>query len=229
MATTDQMVSFSSGSAHLEGYLARPEGEGPFPAIVVIHEIFGLNENIKDITQRFAKQGYVALGVDMFSKGNKVLCMFRAMGDMLFRAPDKNGGVRDLKAALTFLTDQPGVDSKRLGAVGYCMGGGYAIAWACADERLKVIAPYYGVNPRPFNAVIRACPVVGSYPGKDFTTKAGQKLDQALTEYKIDHDIKIYPDARHSFFNDKGPAYNEAAAKDSWQRTLKFFEEHLPA
>jgi carboxymethylenebutenolidase len=148
------------------------------------------------------------------------------MGQMMLN-PLNNQSIQNLKDALTFLSEQPGVDAQRLGAVGYCMGGGFAIAWACQDNRLKAIAPYYGANPRPLEAVARMCPVVGSYPDKDFTTSAGQKLDAALGRYDISHDIKIYPNTRHSFFNDQGPFYAEAAARDSWQRVLNFFSEHL--
>lgn len=227
MAQAGQIISFQSNGMRLEGFIARPDGDGPFPGVVIIHEIFGLNENIKDIVGRFANEGYVALAVDLFSWSNKVVCMFRVLGDLFLRSPDKNKGVADLKNALTYLMQQPGVDAEKVGAIGYCMGGGYAIAWACADERLKVIAPYYGANPKPLNATMRSCPVVGSYPEKDFTTGAGKKLDAALTQYQIPHDIKIYPGAKHSFFNDKGPAYDEPAAKDSWQRVLGFFQEHM--
>jgi carboxymethylenebutenolidase len=107
------------------------------------------------------------------------------------------------------------------------MGGSFAIAWACTDGRLKAIAPYYGMNPRPLEAVARACPVVGSYPDKDFTTPNGQKLDVELGRYNIPHDIKIYSGSKHSFFNDKGKSYNEAAAQDSWRRVLAFFGEQI--
>jgi carboxymethylenebutenolidase len=107
------------------------------------------------------------------------------------------------------------------------MGGGFAIAWACTDERLKAIAPFYGANPRPLDAVKRACPVVGSYPEKDFTAGAGRALDHALETNGIARDIKIYSGARHSFFNDRGRAYNKPAAEDSWTRVLSFFGEHL--
>jgi carboxymethylenebutenolidase len=107
------------------------------------------------------------------------------------------------------------------------MGGSFAIAWACTDDRLKAIAPLYAMNPRPFEAVQRLCPVVGSYPGKDFTAKGGQALDTALTAYNIPHDIKIYPEAKHSFFNDQGSHYDAAASQNSWQRILTFFGEHL--
>jgi len=226
MTQTAQEVSFQSGNRQLEGYLARPEGDGPFPGIVVIHEAYGLNENMKDIARRFADQGYVALAVDLFAGRNRAICMFQLIGGLLLRSLN-NRGVHDLKAALTFLSAQPEVDDARLGAVGYCMGGSYAIAWACTDDRLKAIAPYYAGNPRPLEAVARLCPVVGSYPDKDFTTKQGQKLDVELERYDVPHDIKIYPGAKHSFFNDTGGNYNEVAARDSWGRVLAFFGEHI--
>ena len=228
MTKAAQMTSFQSGNRQLEGYLARPEGDGPFPGIVVIHEIFGLNENMKDNTRRFADQGYVALAVDLFAGRNRAICMFRVMAGALLN-PLHNSGIHDLKAALTFLSEQPGVDASRLGAVGYCFGGSFAIAWACTDERLQVIAPYYAGNPRPLKAVARLCPVVGSYPDKDFTTSAGQKLDVELDRYHVPHDIKIYLGTKHLFFNDTLSNYNDATAQDSWERVLAFFEERLGA
>jgi carboxymethylenebutenolidase len=226
MALAAQSVSFPFGTTQLEGYLARPDGDGPFPGVVVIHEIYGLNENIRDIARRFADAGYAALGVDLFAGRNRAVCMFRFIGEQLFK-PLENNSIRELKTALTFLAGQPGVDNARLGAIGFCMGGSFAIAWACNDDRLKVIAPYYARNPRPLEAVARLCPVVGSYPSDDFTTPAGQKLDVELDRYNIPHDIKIYPGAKHSFFNDKGRAYDAAAAQDSWQRVMTFFKEHI--
>lgn len=221
-----QTISFPSGNRQIEGYLTRPDGEGPFPGIVIIHEIYGLNDNIRDIARRFANEGYVALAVDLFAGRNRTICMFRFMGQMLLKSLD-NGSLNDLKGALTYLSTQPGVDKDRLGAIGFCMGGGFAIAWACTDDRLKAIAPFYGANPRPLSAVARMCPVVGSYPGKDFTTPQGQKLDIALDQYNIPHDIKIYPNAQHSFFNDQGSRHDPAASKDSWQRVMTFFKEHI--
>jgi carboxymethylenebutenolidase len=219
-------ISFPSGDLRIEGYLARPEGAGPFPGIVVIHEIHGLNDNMRDIARRFAGEGYVALAVDLFAGRDRAICMFRFMGQMLLRPLD-NSSVKSLQDALTFLAAQTGVDKERLGSIGFCMGGGFAIAWACNDDRLKAIAPFYGVNPRPLKAVSRLCPVVGSYPGKDFTTSQGQRLDILLDQYNIPHDIKIYPTAQHSFFNDQGSRYDRPASQDSWQRVLAFFKEHI--
>jgi len=208
------------------GFLALPDGAGPFPGVVVIHEAYGLNDDIRDITRRFAGAGYAALAADLFTGRNRALCMARYMGGMLLGSVNRYG-VDDLKAALTYLAKLPEVDAQRLGAIGFCMGGGFAIAWACTDDRLKSIAPFYGVNPKPFAAVKRSCPVVGSYPGKDFTASHGRKLDAALDGYGIPHDIKVYPDARHSFFNDRGRAYDAAASQDAWERILAFFGERL--
>ncbi len=220
------MISFPSGSTQLEGSLARPEGDGPFPGMVIIHEAYGLNENIKDIARRFANEGYVSLAVDLFAGRNRAVCMFRFMGGLLFDSLN-NGAIQDLKAALTYLAEQPEVDKERLGAIGFCMGGSFAIAWACTDDRLKAIAPYYAMNPRPLGAVSRSCPVVGSYPGKDFTASAGEKLDIELERDDVPHDIKIYPGTKHSFFNDQGPSYDAAASQDSWQRIMAFFKKHI--
>src|SRR5260370_13416973 len=135
----------------------------------------------------------------------------------------ERAGISDLRAALTHLAVTPGVDPQRIGAIGFCMGGGFAVAWACTDDRLKAIAPFYAANPRPIAAVKRACPIVGSYPEKDFTAGAGRALDQALDKYKIDHDIKIYPGASHSFFTAQARAYNKPPAQHSWRRVMAFF------
>ncbi len=225
---SDQAIHFPFGKSTRSAYYARPAGNGPFPGVVVIHEIFGLNENMKDITRRFAREGYAALAVDLFAGRNRALCMSRIMYGMLI-APLKNSSLNELKAALAYLGEQPEVDSERLGAIGFCMGGGFAIAWACTDSRLKAIAPFYGVNPRPLSAVARSCPVVGSYPEKDSTTSHGQKLEAALRQYNIPHDIKTYPGAKHSFFNDQRASYDATASADAWQRVLAFFGEHIKA
>src|SRR5215213_11171970 len=219
-------ISFQSGDDHLEAFFARPERGEPFPGVVVIHEASGLNDNIKDVARRFANQGYAAFAVDLFANRNRAVCMARIMGGMLRGSPDLFC-VPDLKRALGVLAEQPYVDEDRLGAIGFCLGGGFAIAWACTDDRLKVIAPYYGMNPRPLSAVSRACPVVGSYPENDFTARAGRKLDAELERHGIPHDVKIYPGARHAFFNAESRNYNPASSEDSWRRTLEFFGEHI--
>jgi carboxymethylenebutenolidase len=208
------------------GYAALPDGDGPYPGVVVIHEAYGLNENIREITRRFADSGYAALAVDLFSGRNRALCMARYMTGMLSGSVERPG-IGELRAGLTHLAAMPEVDQQRVGAIGFCMGGGFAVAWACTDDRLKAIAPFYASNPRPIDAVKRSCPVVGSYPEKDFSARAGRVLDDALGKYGIEHDIKTYAGARHSFFNDRGRAYDKQAAQDAWVRVLSFFGKHL--
>ncbi len=223
---TSTAVTIASGTNQLKGFLARPRSMELCPAIVVIHEAYGLTENIQDVTQRFAGEGYFALAVDLFSNRNQTVCMARLFGGMMTNAFD-HFGIHDLKASLGYLAEQPGVDKEKLGAIGFCLGGGLAIAWACTDKRLKAVAPFYGINPRPLTALERACPIVGSYPENDFTAGAGRKLGAALDKTTIAHDIKVYPGAKHSFFNDKGANYNVEAATDSWARVVRFFKEQI--
>ena len=221
-----QTREITAGELRGGGYLALPDGPGPFPGVVVIHEAYGLNDHMRDVSRRFASEGYAALAADLFTGRNRAVCMARYMAGML-RGAVNRAGVDDLKATLTYLAKLPEVDAQRLGAIGFCMGGGFAIAWACTDSRLKAIAPFYGTNPRPLDVARRLCPVVGTYPERDFTAGSARALDVALTTYGIAHDVKVYPGARHSFFNDTRPAYDQPAAQDAWRRTLKFFGEHL--
>jgi len=221
-----QTREITTGELKGGGYLALPDTDSPHPGVVVIHEAFGLNDHIKDLTRRFADEGYAALAVDLFTDRVRAICMARYMAGLLLGSVNRYG-IDDLKSALTFLAKLPDVDAQRLGAIGFCMGGGFAIAWACTDSRLKAVAPFYATNPRPMEAVNRICPVVGSYPENDFTARAGRSLEKALTRQGIAHDIKIYPDARHSFFNDTGRSYDKTAADDSWRRVMNFFGDKL--
>lgn len=209
----------------MEAYLVLPDGSAPFPGLVVIHEIWGLNEDIKEIARRFASEGYATLAVDLFSQGNRALCMMKIFYGMLLR-PLRNGTVADLRRALDFLRAQEAVDAQRVGAIGFCMGGTFALQLACVDDGMKAASVFYGMNPRPLEAVAQACPIVGSYPEEDFTAGAARKLEPMLERYDVPHDIKIYPATKHSFFN-QGRAHDPAAAADAWQRTLSFFERHL--
>jgi carboxymethylenebutenolidase len=207
-------------------YEALPDGLGLHPGVVVIHEASGLNDNIREICRRFAAAGYAALGVDLFEGRNRAVCMGRMFVGAMAGNLD-HYGVPALKAALGQLAAHPDVDAARIGAVGFCLGGSIVLTWACTDQRLAAIAPFYGAAPRPRKAIRRLCPVVGSWPGHDFTTRTAGVLEAALTSAGIPHDLKVYPEAKHSFFNDQWRTYDPAAAADSWQRVLAFFGEHV--
>ncbi len=212
----------------LEGHFAQPAGDGPFPGLIVIHEIFGLNDNIRNIANRFAEAGYAALAVDLFAHRDKRLCMMQAFYGSLV-SPFKNGMLTDLGDTMKFLGEQPGVDSNRLGAVGFCMGGGYALQLAATQKGMKAASVFYGTAPRPLEKIANACPIVGSYPDKDFTTGGARELEKALTRYEIPHDIKYYENTQHSFFSRQRTQFEVDASKDSWERMLAFFTEHLTA
>ncbi len=226
IASSVLSVPHAKDKGSMETYLAMPQGSGPFPGVVVIHEIFGLNDNIRQIAGEFAEQGYAALAVDLFSNRNRALCMMQIFYGMMFR-PLNNTMLADLNMAFHALKQIPGVDANRIGAVGFCMGGAYALQMAVTAQGMKAASVFYGANPKPLDAVAQACPVMGSYPDKDFTTQAARDLEASLERYNIPHDIKIYENTQHSFYSQQRTPFEVEASRDAWQRMLKFFGEHL--
>ena len=219
-------VPRANAKGSMDSFFAKPEGAGPFPGVIVIHEIGGLNDNIRQISREFAGQGYAVLAVDLFSNRNRALCMMQIFYGMMFRPLD-NSTLADLNSAFDFLKQMQGVDADRIGAVGFCMGGAYALQMAVTVKGMKAASVFYGANPKPLEAVAQACPIIGSYPDKDFTTKAAHELEASLVNYNIPHDIKIYENTQHSFYSQQRTPFEVEASKDAWQRMLKFFGEHL--
>lgn len=228
METTRTELVVRSGRAELKAFLARPAAAGTHPGVVVIHEIFGLTDHIRDVARRLASEGYAALALDLFSEG-KALCILKTFAAMAGGTTD-HFGTRHLKSGLDFLARQPFVDPQRLGAIGFCMGGNFAIALAYEDKRVKVIAPFYGLTPRRIKDFNGFCPVAASFPEQDFTAKQAPKLEAALAAAGVPHDVKTYPGAKHSYMNERSAkSYHREAAKDSWKRTLTFFARYLRA
>jgi carboxymethylenebutenolidase len=225
------------GSSALRGYLAVPDGDGPWPGVVVIHEALGVNDVVRRQADRLAGAGYLTLAPDLFSDGGAARCLvgtFRA----LFAGHGKP--VADIEAARDHLRESDECTG-RVGVIGFCMGGGFALV--VANRGFQVAAPNYGQLPRHAEtALAGACPIVASYGRKDaYLGKAGDKLARTLTRLEIEHDVKSYPTAGHSFLNDRylGPGPAQAlqrilnvgpdpdAAADAWQRIEAFFAEHL--
>lgn len=216
----------------LAAELQLPSGTAPFPAVIVLHEVFGLNADIRRIGRRFVDAGYAALAPDLFSGGFRPLCIARTVADAFQHggratAP-RLGVLRDWLAA------RPQIDGDRIGVVGFCLSGGFALA-AGVSQRFAVSGVNYGVVPEDLTG---SCPVVGSYGGQDRRLLPdAERLERALADLGIDHDVKVYPDAGHGFLNRSVPdavsrrvpgvGYEPAAAEDAWRRMLAFFGERL--
>jgi carboxymethylenebutenolidase len=222
-------------------HLALPDGPGPHPGVVVIHEAFGLNTDIRRIAQRFADSGYAAIAPDLYDRsGARPICIAKTF--MTLR-DGRGPAFDDIEAARTYLAGRPEVDGTRLGITGFCLGGGFALLSAVRGP-YRASAPYYGEVPKRAAELEGICPVVAGFGGRDaqFAPK-GRLLERHLTTLGVPHDVKIYPDAGHSYMSPHEPTlllrlaralpihaeYSEAAAEDSWRRMLAFFREHLGA
>ncbi|AOY55533.1 dienelactone hydrolase family protein [Candidatus Rhodoluna planktonica] len=224
----------------LKGVIATPPasaGLGPYPAVVMVHEVFGIDEAMRAQITRLAQAGYVVLMPDLFSRGGARKCLtatFKAL------TAGKGQAFDDVAAAKANLLARPDTTDK-IGVIGFCMGGGFALL--LANRGYDASAINYGMMPKDIDSVLEgACPIIGSFGAKDKQlVGAASKLEEALSERKIAHDIKEYPDAGHAFMNPHqagGPFFgtllrisgakpNPEAAADAWARIEKFFGEHL--
>jgi carboxymethylenebutenolidase len=225
------------GSRPLRGYLASPAGTGPWPAVVMIHEIFGLDEVMRAHADRLAGFGYLTLAVDLFSAGSIARCLVATMTAMI---RGRGRAFADISAAHDYLADSPDCTGK-IGVIGFCIGGGFALL--TANNGFDAAAVNYGQLPRHLDeAVAGACPIVGSYGGRDPSLRgAARRLNAALDEAGVTHDVKEYPAASHAFLNDAetgpralrpflrvaGIGPEPDSAKDAWDRIQRFFATHL--
>ena len=228
-----QPVEFSSDGFTIKAFLARPtSAREPLPAVVIIHEWWGLNDHIKDIAQRFAREGYVALVPDLYSRLGYKVTQDAGEAAKLMESLSSQAALRDLNATTRYLKQQPFVDGPRIGVLGFCMGGTFALIMATHNSDIKAAVPFYGkVSPiESLRALL--CPVLYHYGAKDawVTKQEVDRLQQGLTQYGKPGTVHIYPEADHAFFNDtRADAYSAEDAKLAWGRTLQFFREHLRA
>lgn len=227
---------YATPAGDVPGYLAVPAGDGPWPAVVVVHEAFGLNDDIRRHADRLAGDGYLALAPDLFSHGRKLLCLRAAFADLL-RGSGRT--FEQIDAARAFLAGRSDCTG-RVGVIGFCMGGGFALL-AAPRYDFAAASANYGMVPKDVDAVLAgACPIVGSYGGKDRVLRgAADRLDAALTRLGVEHDVKEYPGAGHSFLNQHsgigftvlekvvGAGYHGPSAADAQERIRAFFATHL--
>jgi carboxymethylenebutenolidase len=225
---TEIRTSTVTNGSTTPGFLAVPAGDGPHPGVIVIQEWWGLNDNIKDIAERFAREGFVAFAPDLYH--GKIAPEPDTAGKLMM-ALDMNRASQELVSATKYLAAQDNVKGRGIGAIGFCMGGGLALTLACDTPLIKAVAPFYGVNPNPIDRVQSiAGPVFAIYAEHDdwASPSAREALQAALTKHGKTFEVKVYPGTEHAFFNDTRPeVYKAAAAADAWGRVLSLFRASL--
>jgi len=221
-------VSYKSGEDTVNGVLYTPAGKGPFPALIVIHEYWGLNDWVKEQAGKLADQGYVALAVDLY-RGK--VADNPDLAHELMRGLPGDRATRDLRAAFDFLASQANVKKDRIGSIGWCMGGGYALDTALAEPQLAATVIHYGhLATEPSELQKINAPILGLFGGQDrgITPDDVKKFQQSMERLGKKIEVKIYPDAGHAFENPNNKqAYRPEDAADAWRRTVDFLATTL--
>jgi carboxymethylenebutenolidase len=228
-SAAEQAVTWKGGDETASGVLVTPEGKGPFPAVIVVQEWWGLNDWVKEQARALAKEGYAALAVDLY-RGKVATQQEDAHQLMMGLPPDR--AMRDLRSAYAFLQARADVKRDRVGAIGWCMGGRYSLALATEEPTLAAAVVYYGAPPTDQFAIGRIkAPILGSFGAEDKGPSPDQVrlFEDLMKKAGKPVDIKIYPGAGHAFANVNNPwgGYRKEAAEDAWARTKAFLARHL--
>ena len=227
-AADGKTVSYKSGDETVQAQLYTPAGKGPFPAIIVIHEYWGLNDWVKEEASKLSDQGYVTLAIDLY-RGR--VATTPDIAHELMRGVPEDRAKRDLHAAFEYLASQPNIKKDRIGAIGWCMGGGYSLDVALQEPTLAADVINYGHLATDPDALKKInAPILGSFGGQDhgITPDDVHKFEAALKQLGKSADLKIYDDAGHAFENPNNKdGYRPADTADAWQRTVTFFAANL--
>lgn len=223
-----QMVQYKSGDETVSGFLAFPEGKGPFPAIIVIHEWWGLNDWVKENAKKFADKGYLALAIDLY-RGQ--VATDSETAHELMRGLPEDRATRDLQAAFSYLVSRNDVQHDKIGSIGWCMGGGYSLQAALNVPELAACVINYGRLVTDTEMIDKInCPVLGIFGGKDrgIPVKDVEAFKAASTKSGKSIEVQIYKNSGHAFINEgNSRGYNAADAKNAWEKTFAFFEQNL--
>ncbi len=224
-----QNVQFSSNGSQAAGYLSRPESNSPKPDVVVIQEWWGVNQHIRDVTDRLAEAGFVALAPDLFH-GKTVTEPNDAQKAAM--ELDRPRAMTEIDGAVAYLKSQPYVLPKKIGVIGFCMGGGLALHTGAHDPDVGAVAAFYGGGSPSGDAFAKSHAAILNICGERDTrvTSTIKELDKDLNKYKLPHELVVYPNAEHAFFNDtRKEVYKPEAAQDAWKRALDWFRKYLAA
>ncbi|MGH3969526.1 MAG: dienelactone hydrolase family protein [Mycobacterium sp.] len=228
-------IQIDTPDGRIDALLDLPEGQGPWPGVVVIHDAFGYGRDKEATNERIARAGYVALTPNMYARGGRARCITRVMRELLTQ---RGRALDDILAARDHVKAMPEC-SGRVGIAGFCMGGQFALLMS--PKGFGASAPFYGTPlPRKLDETLEgACPIVASFGARDPLGRgAPDKFRKAAEAKQIPTDIKVYPGVGHSFANTlpaqpllriTGFGYDRAATDDAWRRVFAFFGEHLAA
>lgn len=226
-------IELDTPAGPIDALLDLPQGQGPWPGVVVVHDAIGYQPDKEAISARIAAAGYLAVTPNLYARGGRARCITKVMRAALTK---QGPAVEDILAARDYLRDRPECTGV-VGIAGFCMGGQFALI--LSPKGFGASAPFYG-TPLPKNleeTLSGACPIVASFGAKDPLGRgAPAKLNKAVEAQGVAADVKVYPNAGHSFANQlpaqallrvTGFGYNEAVAEDAWSRVFDFFATHL--
>ncbi len=222
---TTSRAQFMGHGLAVEAFIARPEGVEEAPAVIIVHEWWGLNPHTEDIAGRFAREGFIAVAADLY-EGKTTKDPQEAA--KLMGALKPEDGLARLRVVLDQLRAEPTVTS--VGVTGFCMGGTFALLLAC-HAKVEASAPFYGDVPADTAVIGKlSCPVlfIGAEKDQWITIEKMDRLDAALKQHGKEGEVRVYKDADHAFFNDTRPdVYSRADAEDAWKTVIEFFDQHL--
>lgn len=228
MAVSDEMVTLKVNGKSTSAYVALPEGSGPWPGVVVIQEWWGLDEHIKDVARRFAGEGFAAIAPDLYYGE---IATEPDEARKLRMALDWDKALTTIQVAINALAARADVSPKKVGVIGFCMGGGLTWHAAAKLKGAGAAAPFYGGGPEMSDEEVAqiSCPVLAIFGELDqgVSPEVANKRAAQMDKAGVSHETIIYPAARHAFFNDTRAAYHAEAAADAWQRVINLFKQTL--
>lgn len=222
------IVTYVSNGGTAPGYIAMPEGRGPFPGVIVIQEWWGLEEHIKDVARRVAAEGFVALAPDLY---HGQVATEPDEARKLVMAMQMDQAMKDIQGGINYIKSLSTVWPKKVGVVGFCLGGSLTLRAALASSDVGAAAPFYAGGVEQITAEVDKikAPVFAAFGADDGSIPLDkvEAFAQELKEKGKDAEVKVYEGAPHSFFNDTRDSYREAAAQDAWAKTIALFRRSL--
>lgn len=231
VATDPYAPTKTAKQVFIRGFQAWPQKGGPFPAVILLHEWWGLNSHFQDLAFRLAQHGYVALVIDQYSRFGGAVTSDPETAAQLMGKVKIPELMQDIGAACEYLNYQEYVKKNRFAALGFCMGGSHALSCACARRQLRAAVAFYGKVPLASLSTLH-CPVLYHQAEHDdwITQQEVDQLAQTLADRKVPCEVHKYPGTSHAFFNDTRPdVYNADAAAEAWTRTLAFLDKYILA